>query len=120
MLWEVLPRTSRADCGLAGLDRCRRAPGRPALLEAALDIRQCRVHQFRSYRLCLLPTVCSASFSLERAAGPGGGAGGVVERPGENRTEDEDPLLGKSGQHSGEDMYFCNHESTKNPVENIG
>ena len=76
--------SQRTDCGLAGYDLCQ--PESELTLRLSLDIRQCRLHQFRSdtkhfieryevvwcvfrtYKLCLTPggSVCSKSFSVEK------------------------------------------------------
>ena len=79
--------SQRTDCGLAGYDRCQLLTD--LTLQLSLDIRQCRLQQFRStidtfgchlfsqllpvyicrtYKLCLTParTTCSKSFSVEK------------------------------------------------------
>jgi len=55
----------RADCGLAGFDYCGLNKGEELVVR--LDIRQCRVQQFRSYQLCLAGEgdMCTDFFSLE-------------------------------------------------------
>jgi len=58
---------SKTDCGLASYDQCDFNESTQNL-EISLDVRQCRLFKFRSYKVCLTvgEDTCSKGFSFDR------------------------------------------------------